>query len=271
MSGSNGGLTIGGIDLSDFASPSKVPWGTKQLIKEHVYPGGQNVLQAMGPINEPMTWTGQILGPDATTRAGALDTMAASGQIQELSFGSLNFDVMVERFVAEYQHEWWTGSYTITVRPQWDYQQTPDTTDPATAAGNDLGNAANIVPTISAAPIVASAQSALAVVQTSAQSALAVVQTGTATVGALTAAGAAINNAVNWIGVEAVRAGVVLTGTASPASILNLSSAAGTLAMCAAAFGYTARAAINFGQVPGIASPTLLPQQVQPDMLNYAP
>jgi hypothetical protein len=56
---------------------------------------------------------------------------------------------------------------------------------------------------------------------------------------------------------------------AGPDNIAALVEAAGNSALCAAAWGFTARAGLNLAQVPGISTPGLLPQQDQMDLTQF--
>lgn len=253
-----GGVTIGSVTLTDFEIPDTIHWGTKQLLKEHVYPGGQNVIQPLGPTREPISWSGQMFssfGTDATDRARALDAIAAAGLPVAISWGDLHFTGVLEQFSADYKHQW-QGRYSLTIRLQWDYQATPAQPSPSNSTANDLTIALQL----------ANNAQSLATALTSVQS----VQNSTPAPGALFATQATIQAGIVALGSAAAVSGAVLANTApGPRTIGALTAAAGTSAGTVAAFGYTARAAVNWALVAGISTPNNTPQQVQPDLSQY--
>ncbi len=249
------GISVGGVRLYGFEVPDTVPWGTKQLIKEHVYPGGLNILQALGPARKPIEWSGKMIGPDATFRAETLDQLAAAGDEIQVSWGSLNFHGVIEEFYASYKHEW-QGDYRIVIRVLWDYSHPPAVIDPVAAVLSDLQQAASLVSTISG----------VATAVTSVTN----VQQGATSTGTLQATAGQINAAQSAIGTAAAASGSMLaTGVPGPTTIAALAAAAGTTANSVAAFAYASRAANNWQQVPGISTPGAAPQQSLPDLSQY--
>jgi hypothetical protein len=253
-----GGVNIGGVQLYDFEIPDVIRWGTKQVTKEFTYPGGQNLIQAMGPTREPISWSGQFfsgLGSDATDRARLLDGICSAGALVPVSWGDMHFDVLVTRFVADYKHQW-QGHYSIEMLVQWDYQQPVMVTSAAGDAANDLETALSIANNIQGVA------TALLSVQTA--------QTSTPAPGALIATQATIQAGIAAVGASAAASGTVLIGTvAGPLTIGALASAAGNTAATCTAFGYAARAAANWSLVAGISTPNVVPNAVQPDLSQY--
>lgn len=297
------GMIIGRVHLKDFEIPDIVRWGTKQLIKEHVFPGGQNDLQAMGPTREPISWSGQMIGPDATDRARLLDGLAASGAITPVAWGDLNFDVVVESFRADYKHQWWTGRYEVVCRVQWDYAQPNNTPNAAAACSNDLNSALSGISngiasvTSTATGILQNAQTALSAVAgavgpisaafgisipylSNAQFALSsaqglvngVASAGTAVSG-LSNVALSVSGSLNSIGLGAQSVGSIISrlGIVTPNNLIGATAACGALANLTTAFAYTSRSIINLANVPGISSPMFTPTTVRQDLPTQYP
>jgi hypothetical protein len=250
------GVTIGGVRLAGFEVPNEVPWGTKMLLKEHTYPGGENIIQALGPTRKPISWAGQMIAPNATSRARSLDALASAGAQVQVAWGSLNFTGVIEDFDADYKHEW-QGHYRITIRVLWDYSQAATAPDPVASVLSDLQQAASY------APLVTSVATAL--------SGATAVQQGSTSTGTLQAVQGQIHTAQVGIGTSAAASGAMLSaGTPAPGNITAMAAAAGNTAGCATAWGYTARAGQNWLQVPGISTPNLTPQQSGADLTQYS-
>jgi hypothetical protein len=94
-------LTLGSIVFKGTEIPDRLPFGGEQMLAEHRMIGGAKEVQAMGPSDEPLAWSGWFYGPDAIDRAMALDALRKGGQAQELVFSKLRYRVVVQRFVAD--------------------------------------------------------------------------------------------------------------------------------------------------------------------------
>jgi hypothetical protein len=141
------GLTIGNVTLAGFEVPDTVPWGTEQLLKEHVYPGGQNFIQPMGPTREPIEWSGQLFDTPfgrATDRAHQLDALCSAGKPLALMWGDLHFHVVIKKFRLVYKHQW-QGHYTMSCAVIWDYPPPPNAPSAITATSNDLHSASGLL------------------------------------------------------------------------------------------------------------------------------
>lgn len=98
-------VILGNITFTRREVPDIMPWGGKQMLAIHKQIGGQRVIDAMGPDPRPIEWSGLFYGPDASTRARAVDAMKDAGQQVALQWGSFNYTVVIASFEPEYKHE----------------------------------------------------------------------------------------------------------------------------------------------------------------------
>lgn len=91
-------LTLGGIAFDQFSTPSGFGAGGKQHLVIHKLPGGQRVIDTLGPDESDITWHGMFFSNDAYTNVLALDAMRASGQVIPLLFAGQFRSVIIEKF-----------------------------------------------------------------------------------------------------------------------------------------------------------------------------
>ena len=96
-------LTLGGFAFASFEVPEVLRFGTTQrlAIKQRI--GGKRVIDAMGVEEPPLEWSGIFTGLDAVSRAQFLQSLAASGQQQDLSWGQFKYQVVVHEVMADYE------------------------------------------------------------------------------------------------------------------------------------------------------------------------
>lgn len=97
-------LTLGTVLFRGFEIPSKLTGaiGGKQTLAKHKLIGGKRATQAMGTDPDDPSWEGRFRGADALDRAQAVDAMRAAGQEVLLTFGSIQYSVVIEEFVCDY-------------------------------------------------------------------------------------------------------------------------------------------------------------------------
>lgn len=97
-------LTLGDVLFRDFEIPSKMTGaiGGKQTLAKHKLIGGARVTDAMGTDPDDPAWEGRFRGADAESRAQQLDAIKDAGQELLLTFGSFQYTVVIEEFVADY-------------------------------------------------------------------------------------------------------------------------------------------------------------------------
>lgn len=99
-------LTLGDIVFDDMEIPDAIPFGGEQMTKVHRLTGGKRVVDALGPDDMPLEWSGRFLSPDGLARARALDAMRKAGVAVTLSWSELSYLVVVKRFVANFEAAW---------------------------------------------------------------------------------------------------------------------------------------------------------------------
>jgi hypothetical protein len=106
-------LTLGGVVFQGFEIPETINSGGDQMLAIHKMPGGNRTIDAMGPDDSEIRWSGQFRGSSAETRALLLDLMRRQGQQQLLSYSLHRYQVVVSRFEADFQYGGLEIPYTI--------------------------------------------------------------------------------------------------------------------------------------------------------------
>ena len=108
----------GAFVFSGAEVPEKITFGGDQMLAVHKLVGGLRVVDAMGPDDHALSWSGWFLGsanaadpqagalPDArsaTGRARFLDAVRRSGLLCTLAWGDFSYQVVVSKFTADYE------------------------------------------------------------------------------------------------------------------------------------------------------------------------
>ncbi|MCJ2084592.1 hypothetical protein MKK88_01095 [Methylobacterium sp. E-005] len=72
-------VILGPVEFDAWSSPEKLPFGGRQQISAKKLPGGDRVIDAMGPDDIDRAWTGKFWGDDAIDQALLLDSLRKSG------------------------------------------------------------------------------------------------------------------------------------------------------------------------------------------------
>jgi hypothetical protein len=96
-------LTLGNITFTGFELPERIPFGGDQMLVTHKLVGGQRTVDAMGPDEAPIGWSGWIIGQNAVARAQAIDAMRVSGLPQRLTWSGLDYQVVVRSFLPSFE------------------------------------------------------------------------------------------------------------------------------------------------------------------------
>lgn len=91
-------LRLGDFVFQGFEIPERIPLGGAQALVIHKLPGGARQIQAMGRDDDPIQWTGLMLGSGALARARQLDTMRVSGAPVVMAFLGFQYNVNIKRF-----------------------------------------------------------------------------------------------------------------------------------------------------------------------------
>jgi hypothetical protein len=95
-------LVLGTIAFTEWELPEQIPFGGAQQIASHRMIGGKTSVDAMGPDDAPIAWSGRFLGATAELRARRVDLLRRSGRAVLLTWSSFVYRVVVTKFNAEY-------------------------------------------------------------------------------------------------------------------------------------------------------------------------
>jgi hypothetical protein len=97
-------LTLGGVVFADFEIPESINSGGEQQLVVHKLPGGNRVIDALGPDDAEIRWSGRFRGSNAEERALLLDYMRRQGQQILLTYGLHRYQVILHEFTANFQY-----------------------------------------------------------------------------------------------------------------------------------------------------------------------
>lgn len=100
-------LILGPILFGAFEVPQTITVGGQQRLAVHQLPGGGRVVDAMGADDAELAWSGILSGPEAASRARALDRLRRGGLTWPLAWDGWRFTVVVSRFEADSSNPWW--------------------------------------------------------------------------------------------------------------------------------------------------------------------
>lgn len=96
----------GNFTFVDAEVPEQIAFGGEQMLVTHKLVGGLRVVDAMGPDDAPLSWSGWFLGNTAGDRARYLDYVRRSGLMCTLTWDSFSYSVVVKSFLPEYQKQY---------------------------------------------------------------------------------------------------------------------------------------------------------------------
>jgi hypothetical protein len=144
-------LILGGFTFTDYAIPEQVPQGGDHHLVVHKLIGGNRVVDAMGPDDADISWSGRFQGPGSTGKAMALDGLRKAGAQLPLVVDSQFYTVAIKKFEWDYQRPYQI-LYRITcvvVSSMGGAIPLPTTLD--VLIGRDMGLAAGLIAGFSAA------------------------------------------------------------------------------------------------------------------------
>lgn len=92
-------LTLGGIQFDHFSTPTEMMGGGRQAMVVHKLPGGNRVIDTLGPDEANIVWKGFFFSDDAYDKILTLDGMRASGAVYSLVWGGQFRSVIIEQFI----------------------------------------------------------------------------------------------------------------------------------------------------------------------------
>lgn len=117
-------LTLGGIAFNDFEIPESINFGGQQRLAVHKLPGGARQIDAMGPDDADIRWSGRFRGSSAEQRGFTLDYMRRQGQQVLLAWGLHRYQVVISHFEADFQYGGLEIPYSIACTVVLDETQT---------------------------------------------------------------------------------------------------------------------------------------------------
>lgn len=137
-------LTLGDFVFQDQEIPENLSLGFAQMLAVHTLIGGKRVIQTLGIDYDPVTWTGVIrstASQKADQRSRLLLRMMSEGAVVRLSYETLAFDVVVNKYQANIISSI-KVEYSITIEIQSD--RSGATTSSAPPSVDSQINQANI-------------------------------------------------------------------------------------------------------------------------------
>jgi hypothetical protein len=99
-------LVLGGFTFTDYSIPEMVPQGGEHNLVVHKLIGGNRVVDAMGPDDADISWSGRFQGSGATGKAMALDQLRKAGAQLPLVVDSQFYTVAIRKFEWDYQRSY---------------------------------------------------------------------------------------------------------------------------------------------------------------------
>lgn len=96
-------VVLGGFVFTDYAIPEKVPQGGEHHLITHKLIGGTRIVDAMGPDDADITWSGRFQGADATQKAITLDQLRKAGAQLPLTIDTQFYTVVIRKFEFDYE------------------------------------------------------------------------------------------------------------------------------------------------------------------------
>jgi hypothetical protein len=252
--GATGGVVLGDFVFAGFEVPEQITFGGKQAMTVHKLPGGERVVDLMGPDEGAIEWSGTFISDefdptDPALRAQQLDQMRAAGNPLPLVWGQFYYTVLISDFTADTRYS--MVPYKISCLVLRNEATAPpedaSSVDLTGATTSDMGSALDVAP--------ADAQAALTTAETALAAVGSISPAGASTVTALAAVTQANNTllALRTSNEASVNTIVANAGTDLVASSTDLTDAVaytGELAQLTAAQGYLGRMWVNLGGSP---------------------
>jgi len=108
-------LTLGPVTFANYEIPPSINFGGAQALSVKQLVGGMRVVDAMGRIDDDITWSGLFFGSTATFRARYLDYLRVQGNPMPLTWSQFNYQVVIKDFKCNFERTYQL-SYTITVQ-----------------------------------------------------------------------------------------------------------------------------------------------------------
>lgn len=106
-------LTLGQVTFATYEIPQTINFGGTQALSVKQLVGGQRIIDAMGRVDDDITWSGLFFGSTATFRARFLDYMRIQGLPLPLTWSQFSYSVVIKDFKANFERNYQIP-YSIT-------------------------------------------------------------------------------------------------------------------------------------------------------------
>ena len=100
-------LTLGPVDFDAFEVPGRIEFGGGQRLAVHALPGGVRVIDALGPEDAPIHWSGVFTGPSAGERVRLLNVLRSTGEPLPLAWDDFVYEVIVAGLEVRFERPNW--------------------------------------------------------------------------------------------------------------------------------------------------------------------
>lgn len=107
-------LTLGPVTFETYEIPQSINFGGDQALSVKQLVGGQRIIDAMGRIDDDITWSGIFFETTANFRARFLDQMRTGGLPWKLTWSQYSYSVIIKSFKASFERTYQIP-YSITV------------------------------------------------------------------------------------------------------------------------------------------------------------
>lgn len=100
-------IVLGPVIFSGFEVPEQVSLGGRQLLAVHRLVGGGRVVDALGPDEADIGWSGILSGEGAAERLRVLESLRRGGEAIGLSWAGYRYTVVVRELLARIMGPCW--------------------------------------------------------------------------------------------------------------------------------------------------------------------
>ena len=122
-------IVLGDVTFAAYEVPERIAFGGEQRLVVQKYIGGGRVVEALGPDDKELRWSGRFQSPNAALRARHLDYLRRQGAAQTLSWDQFSYSVVIHAFEADFERAYQVP-YRISCLVVADNTQTITTSPP---------------------------------------------------------------------------------------------------------------------------------------------
>jgi len=134
-------VILGGMVLTGIEVPDRLRVGGRQMLAVHRLAGGGRVVDALGNDPDRLELSGRFMGPDAQSRASAVERMRVSGVPVGFSAAGLSATVWIAQFSYDYQAKGAVCAYRLVLERAAESGAPAGSTAFGTLVAGDIGGA----------------------------------------------------------------------------------------------------------------------------------